>query len=361
MATIAALSWTSNQKVALTIAACLRPDKMSPQSFSRRSTFGDGALEFRRASLGPTHVDLMVRWSVAGQFWTGEPRSTTVKKEMNSPAFILKHYSIEITARDDDAFQAVQEFLPRGSEVFVADLPHQDPKIVVETCARLRASGLEPVPHLVARNITSTAALDALLEALVKQSGIDRALVLGGDRETPAGPYRDALQLIEGGALGRHGIRKLVLACFPEGHPRISDEELQTALLAKLEAAKRAGAPVLLVSQFAFDARPVLDFLRHLRAGGVSAPLRVGVAGPADRKTLRRFGRELGVGHSIYALEKDEVEDRPADTGEESPHALLSKLAAAQAADPALGIEGVHFFAFGSTARAIRWAQELRD
>jgi methylenetetrahydrofolate reductase (NADPH) len=281
-------------------------------------------------------------------------------KERSDPGPILKRYSIEITARDSDALHAALGLLPKGCEVFVADLPHQEPEILIETCVRLRTSGLEPVPHLVARNLRGAAALNSLLKELAGEAGVDRAFILGGDREAPVGPFRDALQLIESGVLQTQGLRRIALACFPEGHPRIGDDELQEALRAKLAAAKRAGLPVLLVSQFAFEAQPVLDLVRRLRAAGVSAPFRVGIAGPADRKTLRRFGRELGAGDSIHVLDEADDDRRPAAPGEESPYALLSELAAAQAADPILSIEGAHFFAFGSTAKAIRWAQALQ-
>jgi hypothetical protein len=38
----------------------------------------------------------------------------------------------------------------------------------------------------------------------------------------------------------------------------------------------------------------------------------------------------------------------------------MSAIVAAQEAEPTLGIEGFHFFAFGSTAETIRWADRHR-
>jgi methylenetetrahydrofolate reductase (NADPH) len=46
---------------------------------------------------------------------------------------------------------------------------------------------------------------------------------------------------------------------------------------------------VSLVSQFAFDAAPFVALARRLRAAGIAAPLRVGVAGPAARTTLIKY------------------------------------------------------------------------
>ena len=48
-----------------------------------------------------------------------------------------------------------------------------------------------------------------------------------------------------------------------------------------------------------------------------------------------------------------EPEERKAD---QSPQGLAAALAEAQATEPSLRIEGFHFFAFGSTAETIAWA-----
>ena len=129
---------------------------------------------------------------------------------------------------------------------------------------------------------------------------MERALVLGGDRSEPAGPFKEALDLLETGQLSEHGIRKIALACFPEGHSTIPDDELQRALEAKLAAAAQSDFDVLLVSQFLFDPRPLLDYTRRLRAGGIAAPLRAGLAGPADAETLLRFAKSWASAHRSW-------------------------------------------------------------
>ena len=71
---------------------------------------------------------------------------------------------------------------------------------------------------------------------------LNRPSVLGGDRDEPAGPFNEALDLIETGKLQKHGITRVVFACFPEGHARISDAALQGALEAKLPQPCVAGS-----------------------------------------------------------------------------------------------------------------------
>ena len=134
---------------------------------------------------------------------------------------------------------------------------------------------------------------------------------------------------------------------------------MRRALEAKLAAATRSDLDVLLVSQFLFDARPLLDYTRRLRAGGIAASLRAGLAGPTDAETLLRFASELGVGASKRVMQSKAArpDERKAD---QSPQALMAALVAAQASEPSLRIDGFHFFAFGSTAKTIAWANRHR-
>ena len=183
--------------------------------------------------------------------------------------------------------------------------------------------------------------------------------MLGGDRSEPAGPFKEALDLLETEQLSKHGVRQIALACFPEGHLTIPGDELRRALEAKLAAAAQSGLDVLLVSQFLFDAEPLLDYTRRLRAGGIAAPLRAGLAGPADAETLLQFAKELGAGASKQIMQSKaaRLDERKAD---QSPQELAAAIVEAQASEPSLGVEGFHFFAFGSTAKTIAWANRHR-
>jgi len=273
--------------------------------------------------------------------------------ERGALAELVEAYSVEVTARDADA---VVELLPPGAEVSVANLPNDGTELLVKAATRLRQAGLVPMPHIVARKIRDHGELDTLLAQLAGEAGVDRALALGGDRDHPAGAFSASLQLIETGAFERHGIRKISIACYPEGHGRIGPQALQAALVGKLAAAAARGIEARLMSQFVFEAGPIVSFARQLRAAGISAPLRVGVAGPARRTTLIKYAIRCGVGASLRAL----TERRHLMTGllgGETPEQLLGDLALACQADPSLGIEGVHFFTFGAPGKAIEWAQ----
>ena len=242
--------------------------------------------------------------------------------------------------------------MPPGSEVFIADLPDQPPDVMREAAVELRRAGLEPVPHLVARNVTSLEEIAAVLDYLCREVHVSQVLVTGGDRPEPAGPFASALEVIESGILNEFRIRRLALACFPEGHPQIGDAELNYALNEKLATSRTAEMEVLLISQFAFHPDPVLTFARALREKGIETPLRVGTAGPAERQKLIEFGRDLGAGPSLQRLEGHGCGNEA-----ETPEQLLTEIARAAEREPSLGIAGVHLFPFGSTRECLDWAE----
>lgn len=281
-------------------------------------------------------------------------------RERAALADLLRTYSVEITAHDEKALKAVESTLAPGTEVFIANLPDERAEVLVAAALRVRRAGLEPVPHIVARNLKSRDDLDGMLASLVRDAGVSTALILGGDRDRQAGNFENALQIIETGLLEAHGIRRIAIGCYPEGHPRIPDEVLWQALRAKLDAAARVGLETVLVSQFLFDPQPLIEFARALRREGIEAPLRVGVAGPADRTKLIRYALRCGVGASLRVLRERGSLARNVLAGE-TPDTLLGAAAVAQKEEPELGMAGVHFFTFGDPAGSARWAEEARS
>jgi methylenetetrahydrofolate reductase (NADPH) len=95
------------------------------------------------------------------------------------------------------------------------------------------------------------------------------------------------------------------------------------------------------------------------RAEGVTVPLRVGVAGPASRTSLLKYAMICGVGASIRALT-----ERPVARGMlagDTPGDVLAEIAVAQAAEPALGFQGIHFFTFASLAATAKFVDGQRQ
>lgn len=264
---------------------------------------------------------------------------------------LLKGYSIEVLARDHGAPAACSGSVPAGSEVFIAFVPGEAYPRLVEAAAALRKAGFVPVPHVISRSLPSAAVLDDLIARLAGEAGVDRILALGGDLDTPTGPFASVSDVLRTGLLENRGIRTVHFAVHPEGHPRVDEATLHRELGIKLGLARDRGLQTALVSQFSFEAGPILALLKRLDDDGVTAPMRIGIAGPASHKTLIRFAMLCGVKNSMRALTSRGT--TVAQIGKETPDRLLGDLVAAGLPDR---VTGLHLFPFGGTVETAKWA-----
>src|SRR5262245_51500573 len=104
-------------------------------------------------------------------------------------ASFLRNFSIEITRPSDSELAALKSVLPARSPVYVPAIPNSPLPESIAAATRVRAQGFEPVPHIAARRIESREALEDLLSRLSRWANVRRALVIGGDRDNPAGPF----------------------------------------------------------------------------------------------------------------------------------------------------------------------------
>lgn len=273
---------------------------------------------------------------------------------------VLKDYSAEVTAPDRKSLDAAADLMDTGSRVYIASLPTDTADRLVAAAKHLTDAGLVPVPHLVARNIESLEALESLIKRLSIEAGVDRALVLGGDRDKPAGDLECSLEIIQSGLLEKYGITKIAIGTYPEGHPRVTDDVLDQALLDKVAAAKEHGLECVLISQVCFDPDPVVRHIRRLRSLGITNRIRVGVAGPAKRTTLLKYAVICGVGASMRALKERQALAKNLASGE-TPEKILTALSEAQAAEPSLNIWGIHFFTFAAFSGTISFVKEISE
>jgi methylenetetrahydrofolate reductase (NADPH) len=260
--------------------------------------------------------------------------------------------SIEVSPRDDFAGERLRELLDPGMTVFVnhpGSVTHHD---IVAACAKLRHAGFNPVPHVAVRRLASFTQANDFLQRAVAEADAKSALIIGGDPDHPIGPFPDARDLMASGLIERHGLREVLFAGYPEGHPRIASRTLDEVLRDKVEFAYRQGLDVSLVTQFGFDAAPILRWIAGLRAQGIACPVRVGIAGPATVATLAKFAVRCGIGASLRALARGHTAFARI-LAEAGPDALIGALVAD--ADPRWPIDGLHVFTFGGVRRAAEW------
>ena len=274
-------------------------------------------------------------------------------------ADFVQGFSIEATRPSTAEIDALAAIVPKGTRVYVSAVPTRPIHEVLDSAIQLRAAGFSPVPHVAARMFATTAALDEFLVQLTDQANIERLLVIAGDRERPAGDLRSSLEVIDGGLLQRRGIKEIGIAGYPEGHPRISQHDLDRALMDKIAAAEATGIKVHIVTQFCFDATAILQWIRRLRDFGLEHPVRVGLAGPTNLPALLRYARRCGVRASIEGLARQSGLARQL-FAMTAPDTLVQALAQARS-DRRLGMVKPHFFAFGGVAATARWASAVAE
>jgi methylenetetrahydrofolate reductase (NADPH) len=277
----------------------------------------------------------------------------TLPDAIQRVAAFMSDFSVEATRPSDSDIAALSQ-LGRGTRVYISAVPTRPSDEVLGAAVRLRAAGLEPVPHVAVRNFPNGDALDDFLARLNGEADVRRALVIAGDR-TECGPFRRALDAIDSGVLRRRGIRSIGIAGYPDGHPRIGPDELNRALAEKIVAAETTGLTVEIVTQFCFDARAILDYAARLRAFGIEHPLRIGLAGPTSLSALLRYAARCGVRASAQGLAR-----RSGLLRQMFALTVPDDLVRALAEAAPLHVSA-HFFSFGGVPSTARWARAVAD
>lgn len=264
-------------------------------------------------------------------------------------------YSLEMTARDVDSLRAAALGIRPTAPVAVTFLPNEENAARIAAVKAVRELGFEPMPHLPARRIRSEAQFEDYLGTAVSEGGVRRCFVIAGDPVRPEGPFEDSMALIQTGLFERYGIAALGVGGHPEGHPNMTEEAGFAVLEAKCAEIARRGMAPLIVTQFAFDAGRVLDWLKTLRARGVDVPVRLGVPGPAGIKTLMRFAARCGVGASTAVLAKYGISVGKL-FGSAGPDRLVDALD--HGLGPEHGLVRLHFYPFGGLLKTVEWISD---
>ncbi len=272
-------------------------------------------------------------------------------------AALLQDFSLEMTGKDVPALEEAAAVIPPGTRINVTFLGNEDLGMRVAAARAVREHGFVPVPHLSARRLRSQDELEEFLAALAEAGAAEHVFVVGGDPETPLGPYEDSLSVIRTGVLQRHGVRGVGVSGYPEGHPGIDDATLWSALTDKTAAIREQGLEPEVITQFGFDPDPVLEWLAEVRRRGVDAPVRIGVPGPAGVKRLLGYARRFGVGTSAGIVQKYGFSLTNL-LGTAGPDRFLRELAAGH--DPAVhGRVLVHLYTFGGLRATAEWTREF--
>ena len=272
-------------------------------------------------------------------------------------AALLEGFSLEMTGRDVPKLEEARGVIPRGTRINVTFLEHEDLQLRLAAARAIKGSGFIPVPHIPARRLRSQTMLEEFLAGLQADGTGDNVLIVGGDPATAHGPYEDSLAVIQSGLLQQYGVRHASVSGYPEGHPAITDPALWSALEGKYTALTGQQLPGSIITQFGFDADPVLTWIEAVRERGIDLPVRIGVPGPAGVRRLMRYAARFGVGTSA-AIAKKYGLSLTNLMGTAGPdrfiHALAQDYDIQRHGDVAL-----HFYTFGGLKATAEWVADF--
>ena len=242
--------------------------------------------------------------------------------------------------------------IPEGATVTVTTSAKLGLDRTLEFAERVVRAGYNAVPHLSARQLTGSEELRRFTGRL-GELGISQLYLIGGDATPPAGPYDSSLQVLEAMQHMDHGLSRIGVACYPEGHPKISDLALFAALSAKQPYA------TYMVSQLCFNPEVLVSWLRRVRAEGITLPLHIGLAAPMQVTKLIKLGPQIGVGSSVRYLAKQHgFIGNVLKGGAYQPESLLLEMGDA-VTSPELGIDGLHLFSFNQVEETVGWQRKI--
>jgi methylenetetrahydrofolate reductase (NADPH) len=272
----------------------------------------------------------------------------------------MSEFSLETTPGSAAKITDFREHVRPGTTIYITFLPGSDFNDTVSVARRLRDEGFNPVPHFAARSIVSKAVFDSNLKRVVEEAGVRQVLLIGGAVPAPLGEFSDSMQLLATGLLDKYGIRKIGIAGHPEGSPDIPEEAVKQALAWKNDFAVRTGAEMYIVTQFCFEAAPIIKWDRHIQAEGNRLPIHIGVPGLATVKTLMAHAKACGIGPSMRFITRQAMNVARLLTVSAPDH-LVADLAAYQAGDPSCGIRGVHMYPLGGLKKSAEWSYAVAD
>jgi methylenetetrahydrofolate reductase (NADPH) len=264
----------------------------------------------------------------------------------------------EVTPAEDRARFEVLPFpriveeaagLPQPARVTVTCSPQHGPDRAVEAAIRMRQLGHFLTVHVAARMVRDPDHLGQLLASLA-DAGIDDLFLIGGDIEEPVGEYDSAVDLLPQVADSAQRPELIGVAGYPEGHPSVSDEELDRALRDKSRLAD------YVVTQMCFDPEALRAWIVSRRREGMDLPVVVGMPGKVARRKLLLMSARIGVGPSIDFLRK-----------QKGLRSLLSRRSTAERLydgivpmldDPELAVDGFQYFTFNELCQTWKWHQK---
>lgn len=246
--------------------------------------------------------------------------------------------------------QEAARALPEGAVVTVTCSPRHGLERTLEACEWLAKRKYWVVPHLAARLVRDRAHLERLLGRLAALGTRD-VFVVGGDAEHPVGKYPHGLALLDDMAGLMTRPERIGVPAYPEGHPRLTEEDLQRDLEGKAALADYA------VTQLCFEATPLRAWRERQQRLGLTLPVFAGIPGVMEPARLLAIALRLGLGPSVRSLRRQSGwVRRLLRPSPYQPDVLLEGLEPVLG-DASGGFVGLHVFTFNRVEPTRRWLE----
>lgn len=209
-----------------------------------------------------------------------------------------KQWTLEIIPAHANRIQVFKDLV---SEIFITMIPGTSILSNEEAIDKVIDAGFSPVPHIAARNFETEKDLANFLSTAARL-GVKKALLLAGGSGSPVGPFKETLDILQSRAFLDSGIKSVGVAGHPEGNPE--DKNCWYSLEKKYAFLQEQQIEMEIVTQWSFAPEKVSAYLTALKKRGITAPVRIGIAGPASLKTLLKYAKVCGVSAAATVVKK---------------------------------------------------------
>ncbi len=264
--------------------------------------------------------------------------------------------SIEVSAKHVIDGKLDSSMLPGGTRVYITDVGIDPVEDMISAARKVTEMGYQTVPHIPARRIESEAALDHRLSGFVNEAGVFDILIIAGEADEQMGPYSKTLDVLQSGMIDKLGIRHVAVGGHPEGNVAYDGQDVMQVLRDKIAFADQSDAEFRIATQFGFDGANFIKWIKDVDAAGITAPIHLGVAGPAKITTLIKYAALCGVGNSLNFFKKRTSAIAQLAT-KHSPEDVVGPVEAAWQQGTG-NLAQIHVFPFGGLQASATWLTE---
>ena len=245
--------------------------------------------------------------------------------------------------------------LPPGCSVSITCSPAKGLEATLELTSKVLDAGHVAVPHFSARLTEDRTHVRRLAE-YCRNHGLTEVFLVAGDAPEPVGAYDGVVAFLRDFLDCDHGLARIGVTAYPDGHALIEPSVVHEALHAKQALLAEAGVAGFASTQMCFDVDRWKRWAAGERAAGFTLPLHLGVPGVIDRAKLLTMGARLGIGSSMRFVKKNSGTIfklfSPAGYDPTKIVAPMSKVARE------LGVEGLHLFTFNNVEATAAWQRK---